>query len=165
MMKRTKSRVAAVAAALAFSLLPIVPATSANAATPVTTYVDVSAWAQTNFDVKWSVGQMDQYTTGRTVYGDCHSGVYCIKIYGCAVDNPSVVLAETFPMGGNYTKICVNSRLKNYGWWIRHTVMMHELGHALGLPHYNVKGNLMYPNIEGFGRTLTASQKRTLALW
>jgi hypothetical protein len=43
--------------------------------------------------------------------------------------------------------------------------MMHELGHALGLPHYNVKGNLMYPNIEGFGRTLTASQKRTLALW
>jgi hypothetical protein len=91
------------------------------------------------------------------------AGEAVIRSKSCRIDGPTNTLAwSTLPCGGeNTAQQCYDQDER----WVDDpnagpgqidivSVLIHELGHALGLPHVNERGNIMYPAYTGPMRDL-----------
>lgn len=163
MKKKLVAGVAALAVALAVF---VVPSTAQAAARPA--YVEISAWALRNYDADWAVDQMDRYIGSDLRRGKCRSGYKCVKIFGSDSIGRSSV-AETWYWNTDRVQIRLGSKGLQYGWYIRHSVVMHEMAHAFGVNRHNTSCNyLMYyavtcPSGRHVYRNLSASERSILS--
>ncbi len=90
---------------------------------------------------------------------------------GFRFDGKGGTLAHAFPPGGNPISGDVHFDLGE-SWSISpacppekfdlYNVALHETGHALGLPHSNISGSIMFPSYQGSQRHLHESDKRAI---
>lgn len=132
------------------------PAPVAAVASPAPVYVRVIDWRR--LDRSDVLGPACAHLRIK-----CEPTVYARGAVTVVLTDPFPAVALGFPVNSVVLGVSSGDACEGRVWAISDVqVVAHELGHALGLDHVSVEGNLLYPSRDKGGMDLTADQRRAI---